>query len=53
MGKINKEWHRSHKMPKNPTKEERYEWHKEHAENCQCRPTPQELLDGILKKGSK
>lgn len=34
------EWHISHKMPKNPTFEQRLEWHKEHLKFCSCRPVP-------------
>lgn len=42
--KINKEWHEKHKMPKNPTKEERLKWHLEHTKNCSCRPMPKNLM---------
>lgn len=45
---INKEWHLAHKMPKNPTEEQRAKWHKEHAKHCECRavsPKIQELID--------
>ncbi len=45
---INKEWHLAHKMPKNPTEEQRAKWHKEHAKQCECRavsPKIQELID--------
>lgn len=39
--KINKEWHQSHRMPKNPTAEQRINWHREHLNRCACRkPTP-------------
>jgi len=37
------DWHRSHKMPKNPTFEERIAWHKEHAKFCSCRPVPESI----------
>lgn len=37
MGRINKEWHLASKMPKNPTFEQRVEWHKRHQKNCACR----------------
>jgi len=46
---INKEWHMKHKMPKNPTFEERAKWHIEHSKNCDCRPIPEKLLDEIRK----
>ena len=37
MSKINAEWHKAHVMPKNPTDQQRAEWHYEHALNCGCR----------------
>ncbi|MHB8143992.1 MAG: hypothetical protein ACYDGX_10175 [Thermoleophilia bacterium] len=52
MGKINKEWHLANKMPKNPTREERMLWHREHLKHCGCHPlTPklQKELDDFLK----
>ncbi|MBI2649971.1 hypothetical protein HYX04_01515 [Candidatus Woesearchaeota archaeon] len=47
--KINNEWHKKNKMPKNPSKEERVKWHLEHAKNCSCRPIPVKLLAEIKK----
>jgi hypothetical protein len=35
--KINAQWHKVNKMPKNPTEEERAKWHIEHLKNCACR----------------
>lgn len=35
--KINAEWHTAHRMPKNPTHDQRMAWHQEHSANCQCR----------------
>ncbi len=46
---MNEKWHKSNKMPKNPSKEERIEWHLEHAKNCSCRPIPKTLLIGIKR----
>jgi len=37
-------WHEQNRMPKNPTPQQRVEWHIEHARNCQCRPIP----DGVI-----
>jgi hypothetical protein len=37
MTKINREWHAKHKMPKNPTVDQRIAWHLDHARNCGCR----------------
>ncbi|MBI2850128.1 MAG: hypothetical protein HYX80_03685 [Chloroflexi bacterium] len=49
--KINKTWHESNRMPKNPTLEERIKWHIAHAENCSCRPIPDKLKAEIEKRG--
>jgi hypothetical protein len=40
---MNREWHLKHKMPKNPTPEQRRRWHEGHARNCDCRPVPRGL----------
>jgi hypothetical protein len=48
MGKINAAWHEDHKMPANPTEQQRAEWHYGHALNCDCRlvtPSILTLLD--------
>jgi hypothetical protein len=47
---INKEWHLKHRMPKNPTPEQRLEWHVEHQKNCSCRPLPGKLLEELKKR---
>ncbi|AXP82246.1 hypothetical protein CJ739_3184 [Mariniflexile rhizosphaerae] len=48
--KTNKEWHLTHKMPKNPTIEQRTHWHLEHLKNCQCRTDIPEKLKTEIKK---
>jgi hypothetical protein len=48
--KINKEWHLKNKMPKNPTLEERINWHIEHAKNCNCREIPGNIKEEINKR---
>jgi hypothetical protein len=53
MGTINKEWHLKNKMPKNPSEEERLEWHIDHSKNCTCRVPSEKLKEEIklyLKK---
>jgi hypothetical protein len=40
---INAEWHRAHRMPKNPTLAQRLAWHRDHEKNCACRPMPPAL----------
>ncbi len=42
---INAEWHARHKMPKNPTTDQRMKWHLEHARHCGCRPISGALLE--------
>lgn len=42
-GNLNVEWHRTHMMPENPTRQQRVEWHAQHEANCGCRPVPADL----------
>jgi len=51
--KINKEWHEKNRMPKNPTFEQRVEWHLAHAKNCDCRPIAGKLAEEMRKRGIK
>jgi len=51
--KINKEWHEKHRMPKNPTIEQRIKWHLEHQKNCSCRPITGKLAEEMRKRGIK
>ncbi|EMY70459.1 hypothetical protein [Leptospira vanthielii] len=51
--KLNKEWHKEHKMPKNATFDERVHWHLEHQKHCQCAPIPQKLAEQMKEKGIK
>jgi len=52
--KINAEWHRQHRMPKNATVEERIQWHLEHLKNCSCRTDlPPKLKVEMKKRGIK
>lgn len=48
---VNAEWHRAHKMPKNPTLEQRLAWHAEHMKHCHCREAPPKLLEEMKKRG--
>jgi hypothetical protein len=48
--KINAEWHKKNRMPKNASFEQRVKWHKEHAKNCACRPIPEKLLKEMKVK---
>ena len=42
---INRAWHESHRMPRNPTELQRIAWHVEHTRNCGCRG----IGDGVAK----
>lgn len=50
---INKEWHLVNKMPKNPTMDQRINWHVEHSKNCNCRALGGKILEEIKKRGIK
>lgn len=49
-GKINKEWHEAHRMPKNAKLDQRIQWHIEHAKNCGCREMPEKIRVEIIKR---
>ena len=51
--KINKAWHLIHRMPKNPTFEQRVKWHLDHQKNCSCRAIPEKLLEEMKNRGVK
>jgi hypothetical protein len=48
--KINKEWHLTHVMPKNPKLEQRILWHIEHHKYCSCRDIPEKIKEEIQKR---
>jgi hypothetical protein len=48
---VNAEWHRAHRMPKNPTFEQRVQWHAEHLRNCDCRKPTGEVLAELRRRG--
>ena len=51
--KLNVEWHKNNKMPKNPPIDERIKWHLAHVKNCGCRPIEGKILEEINKRGMK
>lgn len=53
MSMINAEWHRENRMPRNPTEEQRLEWHVGHAINCGCREIPKSSESPFWAKVSK
>lgn len=50
MGKTNAEWHAAHRMPHNPSAEQRVAWHLAHAQHCACRPIPAGVLALIRQR---
>ena len=50
MGKINADWHNANRMPKNPTREQRLDWHIGHSEACSCREMPPSLRVEVEKR---
>ena len=52
VSRINAEWHRENRMPKNPSFEERVAWHSEHLAHCGCRTTlPARLMEEMRARG--
>ena len=51
MGKINAEWHRANRMPKNPTMDQRIAWHLAHARACGCREISGKLREEMERRG--
>lgn len=47
--KLNAEWHKQHRMPKNPSLAERIKWHEEHRKHCACRDVPDSLKPYLNK----
>lgn len=50
---INKEWHEKHKMPKNPSFEQKMEWHIEHSKHCNCYPLSEKIKEELKQYKSK
>lgn len=44
---LNREWHETHVMPHNASKEQRVAWHAGHARACDCRAMPESLRDAV------
>lgn len=54
--KINADWHASHPMPKNPSMQQRVDWHVVHARACACRPMPASVkaaMKGSLEESDR
>jgi hypothetical protein len=50
MRNINREWHLNNKMPKNPSLEQRIEWHIQHSKHCKCREMPETIKILVKEK---
>jgi hypothetical protein len=46
---VNKEWHRLHPMPPKATRQQRIEWHVDHAKACACRSVAESLKHDVEK----
>ena len=46
---VNKEWHRSHRMPAKATREQRIKWHVAYAAACACRAIPESIRADVEK----
>jgi hypothetical protein len=46
---LNKEWHRSNRMPPKATREQRIKWHAAHAAVCSCRAVPEGIRQDVEK----
>lgn len=49
--KLNREWHLTHKLPRNATLEQRLDWHAQHAEQCGCREMPASIRQELEARG--
>ncbi|HLP03584.1 MAG TPA: hypothetical protein VK163_16270 [Opitutaceae bacterium] len=45
--RLNADWHRRNKMPKNPSLAQRIAWHEAHAKVCGCRPMPDSIAAAL------
>jgi hypothetical protein len=48
---LNPEWHKLHRMPKNPTLDQRVEWHVAHMAHCACRKPTGRVREELIKRG--
>jgi hypothetical protein len=53
MAKTNRLWHEQNRMPKNPSDQQRVEWHLAHAKVCCCRPIPRGVIALMSARGMK
>lgn len=46
---MNSEWHEGHVLPRGASRERRIVWHREHQEQCACRPIPAKLQEEMAE----
>ncbi len=46
----NTKWHLKHKLPKNPTLDQRVKWHMEHARRCPCPSKDEDIIEELKKR---
>jgi hypothetical protein len=44
---MNRAWHEANVLGRNPTRERRLSWHREHQANCGCRPMPKSVRQDL------
>lgn len=50
---LNRVWHEAHVLGRNPTAQQRLEWHLEHAEACGCRKLTDEMRERLFAAAEK
>jgi hypothetical protein len=50
--RLNADWHRTNRMPKNATLDQRIAWHVGHTANCGCRPMPESIRVALAETPS-
>jgi hypothetical protein len=48
--KTNARWHVAHRMPRNPSLQQRVSWHVAHAAHCACRPMPATVVAELKRR---
>lgn len=46
----NTRWHARHRLPTNPTLDQRVQWHMEHARRCPCPSQDEDILEDLKKR---
>ncbi|PTX97881.1 hypothetical protein [Opitutus sp. ER46] len=51
--RLNADWHRANRMPKNPSTAQRVAWHVAHTQACACRPIPASILAELSRHAAR